>query len=596
MLAAVLVLIAAGVCVPVANADSPGLLPQVTSVTPNQGGVLGGQTVTINGSGFVGLFKLCAGSYDVWFGTDIPHGYGIRPSSFQVLSDSQISAVVPAGFGGPVDVQVHDRCGTSLISPPDQFTYNYPADECTALRCRVAVGATRIGALTHVGDGFLNGFTDGRASPGVGALVADLHPRQWRVGVLGPIGGPAAALGHCAVCRRTAAFSLDLTTDWENWAAATGNPNVSTPYRDLRTYSGFIYRDVKQRLASDSAPQYYDVWNEPYIYASINQWLSVYGAAYDAIKAADPTANVVGPSLAQFLIASQGDLTSAGRDVNLTDFLDWEMREGKRFAAITWHEDGTTVDQIPNSNPTLGAPPLGMPGGVRDYWSPAAIGRHVNAARALLGKYPALRGTKIFVNEYGPAFAVDIPGWMVGDFAALEASRADQGMITCATLSACTRLLDGLLGPTGTPQMPYWVMSTYAHMTGMRVPVSSKTANVFALATRVDRLRTMQVLLGRADHCWGGVQCPQFHAPTSGTADLSVSIAIPWRLKQVSVAVRRFPNVATSPIGANDVAAAPLPILTVHAPVRGHQVTVPIPGVHDGDAFYVTVAPSPRQR
>ena len=48
-------------------------------------------------------------------------------------------------------------------------------------------------------------------------------------------------------------------------------------------------------------------------------------------------------------------------------------------------------------------------GGYRDYWSPAAIATHITAAKALLAQYPALKGTQVFVNEYGPTYAVNVP-------------------------------------------------------------------------------------------------------------------------------------------------------------------------------------------
>jgi hypothetical protein len=266
------------------------------------------------------------------------------------------------------------------------------------------------------------------------------------------------------------------------------------------------------------------------------------------------------------------------------------MTTGDRFAAISWHEDGTTVGTSPTSLGT-GLATLPLPGGSRDYWSPDAIGNHIRQAKALLAEYPALSGTQVFVNEYGPTYAVNVPGWMVGDIQALETAGADQGMITCATGDGCNSLLDGLLGFDGSPQMPYWVMLAYSQMTGARVDSSASGTNLYTLATRVDSSHTIEALIGRADDCFGGDQCPQLHSVSASPVKLSLSVAVPWALKTVNVTVQAFPNTASSPIGQNDVASAPQPTLIRGVAVSNGKVSLSIPSVYDGDALYVTISP-----
>jgi hypothetical protein len=80
--------------------------PSVTSVNPNF--LNPGQSTTISGSGF-------AGANIVKFGT-------VPATSFTVVSDSQITAVIPQGTGR-VDVTVTSPGGTSAINPADQFVY-----------------------------------------------------------------------------------------------------------------------------------------------------------------------------------------------------------------------------------------------------------------------------------------------------------------------------------------------------------------------------------------------------------------------------------------------------------------------------------------
>jgi hypothetical protein len=86
----------------------PGL-PVVNSVSPASGPTTGGSTVTIDGVNLAGVTA-------VHFGT-------VASPSFSVTSDTTISAQVPPGVPGTVDVTVTSPRGTSATNPVDQFTY-----------------------------------------------------------------------------------------------------------------------------------------------------------------------------------------------------------------------------------------------------------------------------------------------------------------------------------------------------------------------------------------------------------------------------------------------------------------------------------------
>jgi hypothetical protein len=300
--------------------------PTITSVTPNHGSVTGGERVIIRGSGFAGPARGCQGSYEISFGTDLVHGYAVAPTSYQVLSDSEISALVPPSFGGTIDVRVGNSCGTSDPQSGDQFSYDYPSGQCLQGPCTITIGASPQGRLTHGALGFLDGFNTDANVAITGrdtALVDALHPRQWRLGQAGvnEPGGGVFGLARSA----GAQVSLDLTSDWQNWAYSSDRdrPYWKTPYGDLASYYRFVFNDVKSRMAANQVPDYFDVWNEPVASGTVSQWLSVYGTAYDAIKAADPSAQVVGPSLSSFLIDSGQHQDQAGYDLSLSDFLNW---------------------------------------------------------------------------------------------------------------------------------------------------------------------------------------------------------------------------------------------------------------------------------
>ncbi len=93
--------------------------PAVTGVTPSSGDVSGGQSVSIAGSGFTGATGV---------------NFGSNPAtSFNVVSDSKITAVAPAGTAGTVHVTVTVPYGTSANSSGDTFTYTTNAPTVTSV-------------------------------------------------------------------------------------------------------------------------------------------------------------------------------------------------------------------------------------------------------------------------------------------------------------------------------------------------------------------------------------------------------------------------------------------------------------------------------
>jgi RHS repeat-associated protein len=91
--------------------------PIVSAVGPTSGSTGGGTTVTISGSGFTGTTA-------VKFGAN-------AGTSIDVISDSQLTVVDPAGSAGSVDVTVTTPLGTSPISASDHFTYGQSLASCT---------------------------------------------------------------------------------------------------------------------------------------------------------------------------------------------------------------------------------------------------------------------------------------------------------------------------------------------------------------------------------------------------------------------------------------------------------------------------------
>jgi len=117
--------------------------PTVTGVTPNQGPLAGGTTVTITGANFI------SGNSTVYFGSS--------KASVGAVTSTSITAISPQEQVGTVDVTVTTPGGTSNKSSADYFTF-LAAPTVTGVKPNqgpLAGGTT----VTIAGTGFVSGNT-----------------------------------------------------------------------------------------------------------------------------------------------------------------------------------------------------------------------------------------------------------------------------------------------------------------------------------------------------------------------------------------------------------------------------------------------------
>jgi outer membrane protein assembly factor BamB len=88
-------------------------VPTISAVSPASGPSTGGTTVTITGAGLTGT-------------SSVDFGPGNPSAVYTVNSDTSITATVPPGTLGAVDVTVVTAGGTSTTSAADRFTYTAP--------------------------------------------------------------------------------------------------------------------------------------------------------------------------------------------------------------------------------------------------------------------------------------------------------------------------------------------------------------------------------------------------------------------------------------------------------------------------------------
>ncbi len=132
------------------------LPPAISAVTPATGGIGGGTQVTITGTGFQAL----TGVTNVAFGNS-------QALQFQVISDTQISAISPPGTG-TVAITVTTASGTATSSS-DPFTYITPVPAITGV-APVSAAAGDTVALTGSGFTGMTGVNFG-ALPATGFTV-----------------------------------------------------------------------------------------------------------------------------------------------------------------------------------------------------------------------------------------------------------------------------------------------------------------------------------------------------------------------------------------------------------------------------------------
>ena len=181
------------------------IVPTVTSVAPDQGPTAGNTTVTITGTGFVDT-------------SDVEFGAG-NPANFTVTSPTSVSATLPPGAAGTVDVTLTTPGGANPPTVSDQFTYFVaPAVTSVAPAAGPAAGGT---AVAIDGSGFVVGGTTATFG-GVAATVSC-----------------TSATTCAATSPPGAAGTVDIVLATAGGTSATGGPDQFT-YENVPAVTGVL--------------------------------------------------------------------------------------------------------------------------------------------------------------------------------------------------------------------------------------------------------------------------------------------------------------------------------------------------------------------
>src|SRR5579875_3314832 len=460
-----------------------------------------------------------------------------------------------------VVVDAANSAGTSQLIPSNTVGVAQP--------CPLACLTVDARSLTTSFGRWADGFIVPWGSQSGAGVLPSLAPSQWRTNrsVLGstPPAGFRALQG--------AAITDVISDDWE--AAHNVGGYAQTPWSNWSAYSRFVYDDVEQVEALGRQEgfdvTYWEVQNEPfggYYYSdsanppaseTVANFEEQFLVAYQAIKNADPSAQVIGPSLIAF---------EPAQGIDMATFLAFCAANGIQLGAVTFHDNN--YFPLPGSYAADGQPA-----------QPGEVDADVAQLRQMIASLPALGHPAVLVNEYGDPYTSQLPGWAVGRIAALDAAGVAGANRSC--WNDCTpSALDGLLTPDGSQALPdYWVYNFYASMQGSSVAVSSTYTDVTGLAT-VDPTGTVRILVGRHQACTRAISpyCPSYPAQAA-----TVRVEMPGGTSaQVTQAAIPMGSTASSPLDSLS------PQTSVLAVVDG-QVTITTPALHDGDAIEISVTP-----
>ena len=406
------------------------------------------------------------------------------------------------------------------------------------------------------------------------ALTSALRPSAWRVADAGQL---------ATVSQYTNSRTLMLSELWFAATSPSSGGYAAMPWDDWNNYRSWVSATVTSAKADGWAPEYWDLANEPdlmsnpangYFAPSISSkatpdnLLQMMLVAYQAIKAADPTAKIVGPSMAEY----QDSVQAPPDRPNVRTFLQFAAANNMVLDAITWHEDN---EQSSSYDATV---------------LPVIVTEHVERLGRQLAKYPSLGRPPAIINEYAHDSTNMLPGWNAGFMGEIDRAPLGQANRTCWATQCTTPSLDGLLTQTGSTYTgttaSYWTYRAYADMAGAtNMDVKSSTAWRFSgTAVRDDASRTVRVLAGAHAGCAPSVNpsCTNSYDPGAMTA----SVDIPYSYgPTATVAVYKLPA-GVGPI------SGPTLLSSATATVVGGRLVVPLSGISDGDAISIVISPA----
>jgi hypothetical protein len=384
--------------------------------------------------------------------------------------------------------------------------------------------------LTHAGSGFLHSFT---TTTPADSLVVPLRPQLFRSypesGNSGafPTYDRAVAMGAKTQLVVSDAYGYDSSLpgdggDWSSWEDLC---------QELVTHATLEGKTVQ-----------YDLWNEPdddsFWSRSQEQWLETWKRGVQTIRAMDPNATIVGPSISSY----------DNSFLSMHDFLTFARDNNVLPNVISWHQ--FNGDFTANVND------------LRAFT--AAQGINVN---------------RISLNEIVDQVDTTKPGVLPRYFAQIERNGIESAAHSCwdespGVNSCFNDSLDGLLtSDTKQPRSTWWTYQRYGKMTGTSVStVNSDTLD--AVASR--DTSGAYILLGRFDSPDAGNDAQLFLENLGSIADLIQN-------GKIHVLAERIVDSGLNP------SLGPVTMINANFDVASGQLLISLPNFNTFDAYFVTL-------
>jgi hypothetical protein len=523
---------------------------------------------------------------------------GTVTCAYPICTSENIPGLVP-GEAYRFDVFSGTAAGYSAATTSATVTVNWGCS--TANVCLTANATTPGGPVLHNAAGMDQGVTP--VTPA--ALIAPLGIKYWETGAGPPICGGTSCTNYSSFDAiraddPTASISEVLSDNWyaETYEAYRDCPNMTMcdienapkpwggaemPWANWSQFDSFTQSVVKTVEASGRTVALWNLINEPpsqgaqndayfdgaqsptLTASDIEQWLL---HAYNDVRAADPSAQIVCPSFEQY-DDFPGETPAVGQLLDFSTFLAFAAANNMDCNAFAWHE-------------------INYEGSLTDFnMQPQTMLDHIARFKALLQSYPQFAGTPIIINEYAPNVSLEggqlyetMPGWIVGYIASLEASGVEEANHTCVT-GGCNDLADDTLvvsGSTITTSDTYWPYVYYAQMSGNSIPITSSQEQINGFGSLNTSTNTIMMLLGR--HDVEGVDA----LPANETTTLTVDIPSSWNTPSVTVSSDSF-------IDSGGADAGPTPVVTT-VPVVNGVATITIAAFGGQNAYGITVTPT----
>ncbi|HWE54508.1 MAG TPA: hypothetical protein VG435_03305 [Acidimicrobiales bacterium] len=446
---------------------------------------------------------------------------------------------------------------------------------CVQSACVTLDGSSAIGTVSHPGSGF--NFLPGGPTSVSQLTMVGMNMFRATPGT----NGPSTSFDHLNWSNWDAAVQSGAQTTLllsDLWVQLHPGGPPPTPWSDWNTYNQWVKSTVQGIVQSGHRIDYWDVYNEPgwnnyYSHSdfeseTVSDLLQQFLVTYQDIKAVDPGARIIGPSVGDTAFTPHPTDDPVTHEPDMTTFLDFAAAHHLQLAAVAWHHNGQTPAQIQ----ALAA----------QVWQ-------------LVRSLPALGNPQMFLDEYGSRADQSIPGWDVGFLAAITNGGISSAVRSCWD-DCLVASADGLLPDDGAGKTSeYYERVVYASMSGVMIKATSTSSQVAALASRSSSGQQMTALIGRLVGCAVASWCQsgwgQAGAKPVAPAPIGVSVVLPWSTANTHI------NLSYEPFTPGANSSGPIATQavdpTIHPDGAGHEVlSFVIPNFADGSAYNLTLSPA----